>query len=178
MNTQKAIKAIDAITVSIIDEMINTAFIDKIIYGKFDRELYQHILNTWKSKEGDVFGFYLNSNDEIKRWLLEALGVEVEADKYPDYDSRIMAQLRDGKNRSEIYPFETEIVHSLFLFGYNHSLDELQKVSSSAWQTVIDNNINRYGNYMNWSLFWCKADREDKILLLKYINERCCQINI
>ena len=92
-------------------------------------------------------------------------------DKYPDYDSRITAQICEGKNRSEIYPFETEIVHSFFLFGYNHSLDELKKVSPSAWQTVSDNNIDRYGNYKNWSQFWERASREDKELLLNYMNQ-------
>lgn len=114
MNTQKAIQAIDAVTAAIVNGVINTSFIDESIYGKLDNELYKHVLNKWASKKGDVFDFYLNSDDEIKRWLLEALGVEVEPDKYPDYDSRITAQICEGKNRSEIYPFETEIVHSFF----------------------------------------------------------------
>ncbi|WP_373176604.1 hypothetical protein [Bacteroides eggerthii] len=170
MNTQKAIQAIDAVTAAIVNRVINAAFIDKLIYGKLDNELYKHVLNKWESKKGDVFDFYLNANDDIERWLLEALGVEVEPNRYPDYDSRITAQI-EGKNRSEIYPFETEIVHSFFLFGYNYSLDELKKVSPSAWQTVITNNIDRYGNYKNWSLFWEKASREDKAALLEYINK-------
>ena len=89
MNTQKAILAIDAVTAAIVNGVINTAFIDKLIYGELDNELYKHVLNKWASKKGDVFDFYLNSNDDIKRWLLEALDVEVEPDKYPDYDSRI-----------------------------------------------------------------------------------------
>lgn len=171
MNTQKAIQAIDAVTAAIVNRVIDTAFIDKLIYGKLDNELYKRVLNKWASKQDDIFDFYLNSNDDIKRWLLEALGVEVEPDKYPDYDSRIMAQLRDGKIRSEIYPFETEIVHSFFLFGYNHSLDELKKVTPSAWRTVQENCIDRYGNYKNWSLFWNKASREDKEALLNHIGD-------
>lgn len=97
MNTQKAILAIDAVTAAIVNGVINTAFIDKLIYGKLDNELYKHVLNKWASKKGDVFDFYLNSNDDIKRWLLEALDVEVEPDKYPDYDSRITAQICEGK---------------------------------------------------------------------------------
>lgn len=171
MNTQKAIQSIDAVTMAIVNGIINTAFMDKVLYGKLDNELYKHVLNKWESKKGDVFDFYLNSNDDIKRWLIEALGVEVEPDKYPDYDSRITAQICESKNRSEIYPFETEIVQSFFLFGYNHSLDELKKVSPSAWQTVICNNIDRYGDYKNWSLFWVKASREDKIALLEYMDK-------
>lgn len=171
MNTQKAIQAVDVVTTAIVNGVINTAFIDKLISGKLGNELYEHVLDKWASKKGDVFDFYLNSSDDIKRWLLETLGLEVEPDKYPDYDSRITAQICEGKNRSEIYPFETESVHSFFLFGYNHSLDELKKVSLSAWQTVVDNNIARYGNYKNWSLFWKKANREDKVVLWEYINK-------
>lgn len=172
MNTQRAIQVIDTVTAAVVNGVINTAFIDKLISGKLGNELYEHVLDKWASKKGDVFDFYLNSSDDIKRWLLEVLGLEVEPDKYPDYDSRITAQICEGKNRSEIYPFETESVHSFFLFGYNHSLDELKKVSLSAWQTVVDNNIARYGDYKNWSLFWKKANREDKVVLWEYINKQ------
>ena len=91
MNTQKAIQAIDAVTVAIVNGVINTSFIDESIYGKLDNELYKHILNKWASKKGDVFDFYLNSNDDIKRWLLEALDVEVEPVKYPT-----MATVKDA----------------------------------------------------------------------------------
>ena len=158
MNTQRAIQVIDTVTAAVVNGVINTAFIDKLISGKLGNELYEHVLDKWASKKGDVFDFYLNSSDDIKR--------------YPDYDSRITAQICEGKNRSEIYPFETESVHSFFLFGYNHSLDELKKVSPSAWQTVVDNNIARYGDYKNWSLFWKKANREDKVVLWEYINKQ------
>lgn len=169
MDIQKAINAIDAVTRAGINGKIDTPFIDGLIYGKFDRELYQHILDKWKRAEGDYFDFYLSTMDEVKRWMLEALGVTVEPDKYPDYDSRIMAQLRDGKKNFEIYPFETEIVNSFFLFGYNHSLQALQEVSPSAWQTVQENGIDLYGNYHNWSVFWIKASREDKEALLEHV---------
>ena len=30
--------------------------------------------------------------------------------------------------------------------------------------------MDRYGNYKNWSLFWERASREDKKLLLNYMN--------
>lgn len=82
MNTQKAILAIDAVTAAIVNGVINTAFIDKLIYGELDNEF-----------------------------------------------------------------------------------------SPSAWQTVSDNNIDRYGNYKNWSQFWERASREDKELLLNYMNQ-------
>lgn len=171
MNTEKAIQTIDAIVSAGLSGRIDTNFIDQTIYGKFDRELYRHILNKWKNADGDYFGFYLSAADEVKRWMLEELGVEVEPDKYPDYDTRITAQLLAGKSRSEVYPFETDIVYSFFLFGYNHSLQALEKVSTSAWQTVQEESIDLYGDYKNWSEFWCKATYPDKELLLRYIIE-------
>lgn len=169
MDTQKAIQVIDAVSSGIINKTINTSFIDNLIYGKFDSELYRHILDKWKSYKGDFFGFYMSTKDEIKRLILEAFDIEVEPDKYPDYDSRILAQIRDGKNRSEIYPFETEILYQYCLFGYNHSLQVLKDVSFSSWHTVTENKINLYGDYKNWTKFWCRATQEDKELLLNFI---------
>lgn len=169
MNTQKGIQVINTVTTAIIDETIDTAFVEAALYGKLDIDTYKHIVDKWKSKGNDFFDFYLNSSEQ--RVLIEALGINVEPDKYPDYDTRIMAQLR-GERRDEIFPFETEIVHSFFLFGNNNSLDSLKKVSPSAWQTVINNDIERYGNYKNWSLFWCNASQSDKELLLKHITNQ------
>lgn len=171
MNTQKAIQAIDAVTTAIINGTINTTFIDQLIYEKLDDESYKHIRNKWGDKEGDVFGFYLNASDDTKRWLLEALGVEVEPDKYPDYFSRVIAKLRNGKKRTEIYPFETETVHSFFLFGYNNSLESLETISPSAWNTVLENSIDRYGNYKNWSLLWTSTSQQGKEMILKHLFE-------
>lgn len=169
MNIQKAIKVLDIVTTAIVDGTINTSFVKAALRGKLDIGTYQHILNKWESKENDFFDFYLNSSEQ--RVLLEALNIEVEPDKYPDYDSRIKAQILGGKKRSEIYPFETEIVNTFFLFGYNHSLQELEKISPSAWQTVQENGIDLYGNYRNWSEYWCRAVSSDKELLLTYITK-------
>lgn len=47
--------------------------------------------------DGDFFQFYLGTDDRINRALLENLGIKVEPDKYPDYDSRIVAQVVQGK---------------------------------------------------------------------------------
>lgn len=171
MNTQKAMQIIDAVADGIVNNTINTSFIDSVIYGKFDRELYKHILSKWKECDGDFFSFYMGAKDEVKRGILEALSIEVEPDKFPDYDSRVMAQIF-GKKRSEIYPFETEILYQFCLLGYNHSLQELKKVSPSAWQTAQENNIDLFGNYLNWSKFWTIASQNDKIALVNYIADR------
>lgn len=168
MDIQKAINVIDKVSTLIV-EKVPPYFVEDALNGKLDKELYQHMLDKWSSKEGDLFSFYLNSSSDIHRYLLEALDIVVEPDKYPDYDSRIMAELRDGKKRSEIYPFETEILQQYMLFGSNNALTILKKVSPSAWKIVEKYGIDPYGNYLNWSLFWFNASKEDKELLLNYI---------
>lgn len=175
MDIQKAINVIDKVSTLIV-EKVPSHFVEDALNGKLDKELYQHMVDKWSSKEEDLFDFYLNSSSDVHRYLLEALGIEVEPDKYPDYDSRIMAELRDGKKRSEIYPFETEILQQYMLFGSNNSLAILKKVSPSAWKTVEEYGIDSYGNYLNWSLYWFNASKEDKELLLNFVmnsnNER------
>lgn len=175
MDLQKAINVIDKVSTLIV-EKIPPYFVEDALNGKLDKELYQHMVDKWSSKEGDLFDFYLNSSSDVHRYLLETLGIEVEPDKYPDYDSRIMAELRDGKRRSEIYPFETEILQQYMLFCSNNSLTILKKVSPSACETMEKYGIDPYGNYLNWSLFWFNASKEDKELLLNFVmnsnNER------
>lgn len=171
MNTDKAILVIDAVSNGIINGTIDTTFIDRVIYGKFDRELYNHILSEWKCSKGDFFSFYMSTKDEVKRWILEELGVEVEPDKYPDWDSRIMAVLVEGKNRSDVYPFETEILHQYILFGYNNSLQVLKNIVPSGCNSVTEHKIDPYGSCENWTLYWSVATQPDKELLLKHIVE-------
>lgn len=168
MDIQKAINVIDKVSTLIVKE-IPPHFVADALEGKLDQELYQHMVDKWSSKEGDLFDYYLNSSSDVNRFLLEALDIVVEPDKYPDYDSRIIAEIRDGKKRSEIYPFETEILHQYMLFCFNNSLTILKEVNLSAWKTVEDNKIDSYGNYLNWSVFWFNASQKDKELLLNHI---------
>lgn len=171
MDIQKAINVIDKVSTLIV-EKVPPYFIEDALNGKLDKELYQHMLDKWSSKDGDLFDFYLNSSSEVHRYLLEALDIVVEPDKYPDYDSRIMAELRDGKSRWEVYPFETEVLHQYMLFCSNNGLDILKKVSPSAWQLVEEYKIDPYGNYLNWSVFWFNASLKDKEQLLNFILDR------
>lgn len=168
MNIQKAINVIDKVSTLIV-EKVPSYFIADALDGKLDKKLYQHMLDKWYNKEGDLFDYYLNTGNDINRYLLEALDIVVEPDKYPDYDSRIIAEVRDGKKRSEIYPFETEILRQYMLFCSNNSLTILKRVSPSAWQTVEEYGIDPYGNYLNWSLFWLNASLEDRKELVEYL---------
>lgn len=168
MDIQKAINVIDKVSTLIV-EKVPPYFIADALNGKLNKELYQHMLDKWSSKDGDLFDFYLNSSSDVNRYLLEALDIVVEPDKYPDYDSRIMAELRDGKSRWEVYPFETEVLHQYMLFCCNNGLNILKKVSPSAWQLVEEYKIDPYGNYLNWSVFWFNASLKDKEQLLNFI---------
>lgn len=168
MDIQKAINVIDKVSIIIV-EQLSTDFVLNALEELPDRTLVRHIIDKWYSKEGDLFDFYLNTGNDINRYLLEALDIVVEPDKYPDYDSRIIAEVREGKKRSEIYPFETEILRQYMLFCSNNSLTILKRVSPSAWETVEEYGIDSYGNYRNWSLFWFNASKQDKELLLLFI---------
>ena len=101
--------------------------------------------------------------------MLENLGIKVEPDKYPDYNSRIVAQVVQGKKRFDIYPFEVEAFNRYAMFGNNNALSCLKGISPTAGQTVRENGINEYGNALNWSLFWIKANPEDKALLVDHV---------
>lgn len=172
MDIQKAINVIDKVSTLIV-EKVPPYFVEDALNGKLDKELYQHMLDEWSSKDGNLFDFYLNSSSEVHRYLLEALDIVVEPDKYPDYESRVLACLRDEKSRWDVYPFETEVLRRFMLFGYNNSLEVLKDISSSAWKTVEDCEIDSYGNYLNWSIFWFNASMEDKEELVEYlINEK------
>lgn len=127
MNKPKIIQIIDVVSNAIAGNRIDEDFIKSCIYGKVDAELYAHLLGKYRGYDGDFFQFYLGTDDRINRALLENLGIKVEPDKYPDYDSRIVAQV------------------------------------------VQENGINEYGNALNWSLFWIKANPEDKALLVDHV---------
>lgn len=168
MDINKAICVIDSVSALIMEE-VSDNFIARALENKMDRMMFRHVMDKWKSKSGDFFDFYLNSSDDVKRWLLEELDIDVEPERYPDYNSRILACFVDGKSRWEVYPFETEVLHRFMLLGFNNGLDILKNISSSAWQTVEKLGIEPYGNYLNWSLFWFNASPEDKQGLIEYL---------
>ena len=168
MNIQKAINVIDKVSI-LITEKVSNRYIAESLENKMKPELFRDLMDRWYSKQGDLFDFYLNTDSDIQRYLLEALDIEVEPDKYPDYESRVLACLRDEKSRWEVYPFETEVLYQYMLFGFCNSLEILKTISSSAWQTVEECKIDSYGNYLNWSIFWLNASPEDKIEIVEFL---------
>ena len=66
-------------------------------------------------------------------------------------------------------PFEVEAFNRYAMFGNNNALSCLKGISPTAGQTVRENGINEYGNVLNWSLFWIKANPEDKALLVDHV---------
>ena len=140
MNIQKAINVIDKVSI-IITEKVSNSYIAESLENKMKPELFRDLMDRWYSKQGDLFDFYLNTDSDIQRFLLEALDIEVEANKYPDHESRVLACLRDEKSRWEVYPFETEVLYQYMLFGFCNSLEILKTISSSAWQTVEEYKI-------------------------------------
>ena len=54
------------------------------------------------------------------------------------------------------------------MFGNNNALSCLKGISDSRADRR-ENGINEYGNALNWSLFWIKANPEDKALLVDHV---------
>lgn len=170
MNTQKATQIIDVVTSELVYK-VDVPFLEKVLSERIDCNKYKSVLDKWLSTQlGDFFDFYLNSSNDVQRYLLEAAGIQVEPDKYPDYANRCLELLNGTKSRWEIFPFEIEIVYQYVLFCNNHSLDVLKEVSPSAWNIVQEYGLDSsYCDFADWTAFWCKAAQEDKELLLDYI---------
>ena len=160
MDKPKVIQIIDVVSTAIAGNRIDENFIKSCIYGKVNMKLYEHLLGKYRGYDGDFFQFYLGTDVQINRALLENLGIQVEPDKYPDYDSR---------KRFDIYPFEVEAFNRYAMFGNNNALSCLKGISPTAGLTVRENGINEYGNALNWSQFWIKASLEDKALLVDHV---------
>ncbi|CAK7040586.1 MAG: hypothetical protein PEPC_01728 [Peptostreptococcus russellii] len=165
-----AIAVIDTVMLAIIDKTISKGFLERIFSGKFNQELYHHLISKWDSQDQDFFRYYLDAGDSQKRIILEALGIKVERDIYPDYESRILAQF-SGISRDKIFPFEIHELNKFCLFGYNNPLTVLNEISEAAWEVVTTNGIDPYGNTMNWATWWNNADIVEKGRLLGYIEE-------
>lgn len=163
------IQIIDIVSNAIVENTITEQYVQQCIYGKVDAEIYDHILDKYRGYDGDFFQFYLETNSDVNRWLLENLGIDVEPDKYPDYTSRVIAQIVQGKKRIDIYPFETEAVRIYALFGNNNSLSITKQLTPNAWQEISNNGIDEYGNDLNWSRFWTIADADAKERLIDHV---------
>ncbi|MBW9280202.1 hypothetical protein [Bacteroides fragilis] len=168
MDKERFIRIVDLVSAMVVEDRISEQFVENCIYGKVKMEMYQHILGKYRSYGGDFFQFYLGTDSDVNRWLLEGLGIEVEPDKYPDYDSRLIAQIVQGKRRFDIYPFETEAFRRYALFGNNNSLTEVRQISDKGQQAIRKKGIDGYGNALHWSQFWMIANREDKESLANY----------
>lgn len=162
MDKERFIKIVDVVSTVIVENRINEPFVESCIYGKVKPKMCEHILSKYRGYDGDFFQFYLGTNSDVNRWLLENLGIEVEPEKYPDYESRVIAQVVQGKKRFDIYPFETEAFRRYALFGNNNSLREVRQISDKGRQAIREKGIDGYGNVLHWSQFWMIADREDK----------------
>lgn len=162
MDKERFIRIVDVVSAAIVENRISEQFIENCIYGKVKPQMYEHILSKYGGYDGDFFQFYLGTDSDVNRWMLENLGIEVEPEKYPDYESRIIAQVVEGKKRFDIYPFETEAFRRYALFGNNNSLTEARQISDKGRQAIRERGIDGYGNARNWSQFWMIASREDK----------------
>lgn len=143
MEVQTKIKAIDILSCAVLDR-IDKWFIHDAIIEDFSHKLVDNTMNHWFGNKEDFFGFYNYSFPEVKRKILEVLEIESFYDVIDRYIS----------------------------FCISSSPVVLKDISSSAWQTVQENQIDLYGGTKDWSMFWLNATDEGKQDFLKYIESK------
>lgn len=143
------------------------------ICGSLNDEKRLHILDQWKSKEGEFAQFYLNCDQKIKRLFLEHFGFELEEEKYRNYQDMFMAQL-DGIKDFDLHPFQTVCLDLFLLMANNNSLELVrdQLKSEELWKAVEDSKIDRFGNGTNWGSYYkylMDGEIEERSLLVENV---------
>jgi hypothetical protein len=168
---QRAIDAIDNVT-SIALKWMNgsPSFIRiefmKVFAGK-SPELISHYIDKW---DGDFARFYLNMDETMRRSFFNFYSIALEDDKY--FDDDLDMALINGKNKFDVFPFESYIAHLFYLTAYNNSLELFQDISPDAFLRIENNDIDLYGNGLNWSQAWQILTDKEKTILTTYIIEK------
>lgn len=140
-----------------MEKEIKVATIDSF-YGMVDLVnvdfLYEHFSQLWdpdqmyrltkRRNETNFFDFYLSLELYTQSQILKALHLD-----------------KDVKT-----------INSYLGFCKYSSPIIMEEVGNSAWQTVVENNIDHYGRWESWSEFWMKATPQGKQDFLNFINER------
>jgi hypothetical protein len=162
-NIQRAVNAIDsviAIGSRWMDEtpsFVRTE-ITKVFSGT-DPKLISHYIDKW---DGDFALFYLNMDEGMRRKFFTHYHIELEPDKYvPDSDEFYIATITK-KNKWEVFPLESYAANLFYLTAYNNSLQLWQNLSQPAYNRIVANNIDLYGNGRNWSQAWRLLTNEEK----------------
>ena len=168
-------------SIEIIDKVVSTglrwmnshiSFIRvefKNVFGSMDSRLINHLIDKW-SDDNDFARFYLNMDMELIKLFFTYYSIPLSPDPFNgDDEARLKAQIMEDKRGFDIYAFESEIARLFYLFAYNNSLEILKSFAPHAFETVIQEKINLFGNGLNWSLAWYVFTGEDKMIILKNI---------
>lgn len=171
MNIEKGIETIDEITDIAVRWMNTGEDIAKEISDVFfphGKEKIKHYINKWNTYNNDFGLWYLSSTDEpMRRTFFDYYGIPLEKDKYKDTIERFKARA-SGKRDFEIFPFESHVVNLFFFMANNNPLDLLLDIAPEAFTLVKQNNIDLYGNGINWIAAWRLMPVLDKEKVLKY----------
>ena len=112
------------------------------VFQSLGNELVSHDIDKWEDCN-DFARFYLDMNMNMVQLFFSCFDIPLEPDPYNgDERARIMAQLLEGKNGFDLYPFEAEITRQFYLTGYIHSLGILEDIAPNALVTVKSKNID------------------------------------
>ena len=144
MEIKSKMQAIEVLSYSVLN-VIDTEFLQEALEDKLDKNQMVQLLNIWYKVEKDFFRFYSAvSNPQLLLPILDAL---------------------------KISSFSSEI--SQYIYFCNSSTPIILKdISSSAWQTVNEYDINHYGNFSDWAVFWLNTTETAREEFLSYIEQK------
>ena len=168
---RKGIDVIDKVVPIALRWMNSDAFFIEEEFEKVFRDYWmvRHCIDKW-SEDNDFARFYLNMDMVNAELFFKFYSIPLSADPFNgDDEARLEAQIKEDKKGFDLYPFETEIVRKFYLYGYNNSLEVLKTIAPQAFERVAKENIDFYGNGLNWSNAWMIYTEEDKTAIISHI---------
>lgn len=135
------IKAIDILADAALHRMNEIHDVICSNVSNVNSDLESYINKIWFNKESKLFQIYSLANSEVKKRILDCLGIG-------DFN---------------------DVIKRYITFCNGSSPIVLKDVSADAWQTVEKEGVDLYGDETSWSQFWILATEKGKMEFLDYI---------
>jgi len=140
------------------------------IFPEASAKLLNHYFSKWKNCTGDFGRFYLGTDEKMRRSIFDYYFIPLGADRYSSQTELAQAIIHnvDVWNR---FPYESHIVHQFYLMANNNSLELLDTFLPGVYIRCKEQQINTYGNGINWSKVWKILTQPEKIQLIDFLLE-------
>ena len=170
---QKGIDTIDKVVPIALQWMENDRSVTCSVFHKvfcsLGEQLVNHYIGKWE-EYNDFARFYLDMDMNMVQLFFAYYDIPLEPDPYnADDGARASAQLLEGKDGFDFYPFEAEITRQFYLTGYINPLDILIDIAPRTLRMVKSKKIDLYGSGTSWSKAWKLAEIEDKMSLILFL---------